>query len=227
MMSSSRSLVAAAVVGGDDELDEPADQAQQAVDSDGDDGVGLADNEQDVGKDAQADKSLELSTDVDIDVEADIDEVLAALGAVGDAVDLALAQTQTAEQALDLGEQADNELGVDIGLDSSEGEDVGVEERNGLDGGGDIQTGQTSAGGLEVGGDVGGDIDGGMSVGLNLEEDAGSLRRQEQWMWPACHRQIRPARGQDSQRWGRSAGERALTAPPRLAIATRPTDEAA
>ncbi|KAL3962197.1 hypothetical protein ACCO45_003720 [Purpureocillium lilacinum] len=52
-------------------------------------------------------------------------------------------------------------------------------------------------------------------------------RRQEQWMWPACHRQIRPARGQDSQRWGRSAGERALTAPPRLAIATRPTDEAA
>lgn len=159
--------MAVAVEGGQEGLDDAANEAQQAVDDVGNDVLGSVDGQHNVGEDAEADEAVDLSTDLSVDV----DVVLAALGTVGDTVEVALSEAELAGEAVDDLEEAEREVGLDIGRDGSKAEDVGVEGNDGVDEALQVETAETGADVLEVGADVGVEVD--LDLGSNLELNVG------------------------------------------------------
>lgn len=159
--------MAVAVEGGQEGLDDAANEAEQAVDDVGNDVLGSVDGQHNVGKDAEADEAVDLGTDLSIDV----DVVLASLGTVGDTVEVAPSEAELAGEAVDDLEEAEREVGLDIGRDGSKAEDVGVEGNDGVDEALEVETVQTGADVLEVGADVGVEVD--LDLGSNLELNVG------------------------------------------------------
>lgn len=167
-------LVAVAVVGGQDRLDDGADEAQQAVDDMSDNLGSHTDAENNVGQDAEADETANVSTDLADDVEV----VLAALGALGHTVGLAVSPAELAGPAVDGAEdasktQAETDAGLDVSHEGAEAIGVGVEEDAGVNDALEVETRQTTAHVLEIGADAAADIDLGPAGNLELNRGRG------------------------------------------------------
>lgn len=123
----------------DETAEQTADEAEQMVDGNRGDHLGGVENKHDVGQDAEAHEALEVGTDAGVDV----DVVVAALGAVGDAVKVALGEAGGSEDTADVAEQAEGAVGGHVCLTDGVAKGVCVEEDDGV---GDVGAGDKSDG---------------------------------------------------------------------------------
>lgn len=158
-----------AVKGGDDGLDDAADNAEHVLNGDRDNQLGLVEAEDDRGQDAETVEDLEVGTDLGTDV----DKVGAALLAEGDAVALAGAKTELAEGELGLGDEAELEGGKDVVVEDLEAVDLGVEEGDGVGDLFNVEAVETGADGLELGRDLALDVNLGAANQVDLGADLG------------------------------------------------------
>lgn len=156
-----------AVEGGQGSLDETADQAEQAVRDVGGDVLGSVDDQDNLGQNAEASEALDVSTDLGTDV----DVVLATLGAVGNAVIVALAEAELAGETLDELKETEGQVGLDVSSGGGKTKEVGVEGNGSIDDALKVETAQTSADVLQVGADVGIDVD--LGFGRDFELNVG------------------------------------------------------
>lgn len=156
--------LASKLVLGNERSVELGGSAQHVLDVEGADNLGGADREDGVGEDGDTDEARNAATES----TDNVDVVVAALGAEGDAVELACSEAEQAGGGLELGEEAGGQRSLDVGSDSDETESVGVEDDDGLSEGLDEETGESGGGGTEGGADLGGQGD----VELDVEVDA-------------------------------------------------------
>lgn len=165
-------LMAVAVECGQDSLNQTADEAEQAIDNVGNDVLGGVEGQDDLGKNAEADKAMNAGANLG----ADFDIVLAALGAVTNTINVALAKTELAGGALEslnALEGIEGDIGFDVSSNGGEAKNVGVEGNDGVDNGLDVETEQGSADVFQIRADVGIDVDFHINVDVELEPDAG------------------------------------------------------
>jgi hypothetical protein len=145
-----------------------SDDADEALDLDRSTSSDLVDKENGVLDNAETNESVDIATDA----ATDIDVVLAALGAVGNAViDLAVTETEEAGNALDEVDNSVDETASDAARANGISVLVGVEEGDGISAALEVETSKTATDGLEAGAQLALDIDGGTTIKSNLGAD--------------------------------------------------------
>lgn len=168
------SLVAAAVESAEDALDDVTDEALEVLNGNVDDAAGGANEQENIGEDTEPNKTVDVATDGALDVNV----VLAALGAVRDAiVGGALGESEPAGEALDSVEDTADDTANDTASRDRQAVGVGVEEGDGIGTRLEVETGKATAGVLQADAAASIDIDGGTGVNLELSLD---LKRSQE-----------------------------------------------
>lgn len=160
-------LFAVAVEGGENGLDETANKAEQTLNDNVDDDLEAVDNQDDIGQNAETNEASDTTTELANNVNV----LRAALGAVGNAVVVALGETKLAGETLDKLQEAKTQAGLDISLDDSKAKEIGVEGNDGIDNALEVETSQGTANILQVSADVGLEVN--LNIGLELELNIG------------------------------------------------------
>jgi hypothetical protein len=142
-----------------------SDDANEALDLERSTSSDLVDKENGVLDNAETNETVDVATDA----TTDIDVVLAALGAVRDTViDLAVAETEEAGDALDEVNNSVDETASDAARANSISVLVGVEEGDGISAALEVETGKTTTDSLEAGAQLALDVDGSTAIESNL-----------------------------------------------------------
>lgn len=145
-----------------------SNDADEALDLDRSTSSDLVDKENGVLDNAETNEAVDIATDA----ATDIDVVLAALGAVRDAViDLAVAETEEAGDALNEVDNSVDETASDAAGANGISVLVGVEEGDGIGAALEVETSKTTTDGLEAGAQLALDVDGGTAIESNLGAD--------------------------------------------------------
>ncbi|KAG8421279.1 hypothetical protein J3458_003168 [Metarhizium acridum] len=160
-------LFAVAVEGRQNSLDDTADETEKAFNHHVDNHLQAVNNQNDLRENAKANKTGDTTTKFAYNINI----VRAALGAVGNAVKVALAKAELASEVLDDGQKAQAQANLDVGVDNSKAKDVCVEGNNGIDDAFEVEARQSTAHILEISTDVGLDVD--VHTGNELGLDSG------------------------------------------------------
>lgn len=155
-----------AVKGRQNSLDNTTNKTQKTVNHNVDDHLQAVDDEDDLGENANANEA----SDAAAQLAYNVDIVGAALGAVGDAVEVALANAELASEVLDDVEKTQAQASLNVGLDNGETKNVRVESNHGINDAFEVETRQSGTHFLKCNTDVGIDVD--FHPGGELERDS-------------------------------------------------------
>lgn len=129
-----------AVEGRQNSLDNTTNKTQKTVNHNVDDHLQAVDDEDDLRENAKANEA----SDATAQLAYNVNIVGAALGAVGDAVEVALANAELASEVLDDAEKTQAQASLNVGLDNGETKNVSVESNDGINDAFEVKTGQSS-----------------------------------------------------------------------------------
>lgn len=155
-----------AIEGRQNSLDNTTNKTQKTVNHNVDDHLQAVDDEDDLRENAKANEA----SDATAQLAYNVNIVGAALGAVGDAVEVALANAELASEVLDDAEKTQAQASLNVGLDNGETKNVSVESNDGINDAFEVKTGQSSTHFLECNTDVGIDVN--VHPGNELERDS-------------------------------------------------------
>lgn len=133
--------------------------------------IDRVDGNHNIGQDGDANEALETAAELTDNVNV----VVAALGAEGDAVKVAVAEAEQAGDVLNQGEDGRGQRDGNVGSNDGKAKDFGVEDDEGIGERLDKDAGEGSRGGAERGADGGGEGDVELDVEVDAQAQGGDL----------------------------------------------------